>query len=111
MGNSILASGSVSSPITVDASIPQYVADGFSGSGSSRSLTFSGSAPPTDGSVGLAFIVIASSTGLSYATGAFQRLAYWSDATVGAATVNGGSGFSHVKVPTWSFVADAEFPD
>jgi hypothetical protein len=87
-------------------SIPQYVADGYSGSGSNRTLTFSGGAPPSDGSIGLAFIVL-NITGLSFADNAYQRLAYWADASPGKAQVTGISGISTVDVYAWSFLADA----
>jgi hypothetical protein len=89
-------------------SVPQYVADGYSGSGSNRTLTFSGGAPPTDGSIALAFIVIdVNSTGLTYVDNAFQRLAYWADASSGKAAVTGVSGISTVSITAWSFLADA----
>ena len=100
MANSLLAS--------VSASIPQYVADGYTGSGSTRELTFSAGAPPTDGSVGLAFIVInGTATGLSFASGAYQRLVYWADKTLGIAGVSGIAGIDAVSVNTWSFLPDA----
>jgi hypothetical protein len=105
MGNKIPTSA------VIDTVIPTYVADGFSGSGSTRTLTFSGDDPPIDGSIALAFIVINGSTGVSYVGGAFQRLAYWADTVVGVAKVNGGSGFDFVSVPAWSFVADANVAD
>lgn len=89
-------------------SIPQYVADGYSGSGVNRTLTFSSGAPPTDGSIGLAFIVLdLTATGLTFADNAYQRLAYWADASPGKAEVTGVSGVSTVSVTAWSFVADA----
>jgi hypothetical protein len=91
----------------VMVSIPQFVADGISGDGSTRTLTFSSGAPPTDGSIGLCFVVIDDSTGLAYTTNAFQRLLYWTDNTVGLAGVTGVEGVDLVSVPSWSFVADA----
>lgn len=92
--------------------IPQYVADGISGSGDTRTLTFSGGAPPNDGSLALCTVIISDSTGFYYSnsgpTGhAYQRLLYWADASTGKARVTNGSGFDYVVVAGWSFVADA----
>jgi hypothetical protein len=101
MGNALAASVSVA--------VPQYVADGYTGTGTAT-LTFSGGAPPTDGSVALATVIIQNTTGLSYKGGAYQRLLYWADTVVGVAAVQGVGGIDYVKVPQWSFVADANAP-
>lgn len=92
---------------SVQVYVPQYVADGLSGSGNDRSLTFSGGAPPTDGSIAMCTVIIQSSLGISYANGAYQRLFYWADTNPGKAEVIGGSGFNTVSVPTFSCVQDA----
>jgi hypothetical protein len=92
---------------SVSVAVPQYVADGYTGSGNTRQLTFSGGAPPTDGSIGLCFVIINVSTGIAYVGGAYQRLLYWADTVVGKAQVTGSSDFDLVSVPQWSFVADA----
>jgi hypothetical protein len=106
MGNSIPASSVPPAVI-----VPTYVADGYSGSGTTRTLTFSGGAPPTDGSIAFAFVVIQSSLGFGYVGGAYQRLLYWADTAVGIARVGGASGIDFVSVPSWSFVADANVSD
>lgn len=108
MGNKIPAEATATVEATVTVTIPSFVADGVSGSGAIRELTFSGGAPPTDGSLAMAFIVINGNTGLSYVGGHYQRLAYWINAGGGGvAKVSGGSGFDFVHVPAWTFIADA----
>lgn len=106
MANELSTSVTAGSAPAVSVSIPQYVADGYTGAGVDRTLTFSGSTPPADGSVGLAFIVLDGGTGLSYSNNAYQRLAYWADASPGKAGVTGVDGIHTVSITAWSFVAD-----
>lgn len=94
--------------LSATASIPTYTADGFTGSGTLRELTFSGPAPsPDDGLIA----IILDIAGLSYAAGPFgapsQRLAYYCVNPSGFAQVSGGSGFTEVVVGGFSFLADA----
>jgi hypothetical protein len=90
--------------------IRAYVADGIGPSGDPRALTFSGDAPPTDGSIALCFVTLAIA-GLSYASGEGQRLLYFSNGGNPHAKVNGGSGFNYVAVPYWSYVAGSNDPN
>jgi hypothetical protein len=98
MSNEIPAS--VGGSLTVAVTIPTFEADGTSGSGDTKTLTFSSGAPPTDGSIGLAFITLNPSLD-TWAGGGTQRLAYFRGATVG-----GANGLFTYVVPDWSFVAD-----
>lgn len=109
----------MSNGLSSSVSIPVYTADGVEGAGGWRDLTFSGGAPPTDGSVGLALIAL-SISGVGYAAGTLggsptQRLFYFagtaSGATSGGAKVTGGSGYDYVAVPQWACVANANNGD
>lgn len=98
MGNKI--------PVTSEAIIPTFVADGLTFSGGIATMTFSGGAPPTNGDLALCFVVLNVSTGYSYRGGPYQRLLFWSDNEVGKAEITDGFGSNfNAKVPTWSFVA------
>jgi hypothetical protein len=109
MGN-IVTGGSAT--VSVSASIQEYIANGWTGSGNPKTLTFEtdigAGVPPTDGSLVLALIVLNSSTGFHFVNGGFQRLAYWRDASVGVAQITDGEGttFSVVIPGGWSFLAD-----
>lgn len=99
MGNNILAS------------IPTYTADGYGGDGGDRLCTFSAGGPPTDGSVGMAFIVL-DIAGVAYAAGDFgsptQRLVVYSNTSVGKASATGLSDDGeYLLVDNFSFVAFA----
>lgn len=96
---------------TVTASIPTYVADGMTGPvGGIYTLTFSGGAPPTDGSVGLAFVTL-SIANIAWRNGGSQFLIYYrSGAASGVGTedledVPFGGTYYQAKVPSWVFAS------
>lgn len=102
----------VTGTVTGGAQIDEYIANGWTGSGSVKTLTFEtdigAGTPPSDGSLVLALIVLNSSTGFHFVNGGFQRLAYWRDASVGTAQITDGEGTTlTVNIPGgWSFLAD-----
>lgn len=90
--------------------IPTFNATGHAGAAPLVELTF-GTAPPVDGSLGLCFVTLDAGIGFTYASGAKQRLAYFTDDGLvtgpGQADVSGGGSITAANLQGWSFVADA----
>lgn len=99
MSNALVASGDVPS-VSVEAHVPTYVATSYTGASFPKTLVFSAGAPPTDGSIGLAFIALDPAMGIGWQGGGSQRLVNFRGATGNTATTDIGS----VVVPGWSFV-------
>lgn len=90
--------------------IPTYIATSVAGGAPLGEFEFSGGAPPVDGSVGLCYITIDPTTGLTFTNGAIQRLAYFKNSGTGTgpgqAEITGGI-WTYANLAGWSFVADA----